>query len=240
MTKLGEDVNELFRNFCRPERSFYNYDSFLSLWEKVFGYKSMNVRLFDIDRFYKKNLLLDFLNVLSPELINAFEGVSVEKYRENSSLNETGQRVLNMINQYIPRGGGSYSSLLHHDLAKVINHRFRGRGKKPDYPTAVEIMESFYEINEKIRQRYFPDEQSLFEESLEKYRGSEQDCSTADELYFFEYLIKRLSEYEQRAKKSKGRTFFVESGIIMPLLPKNIRPTPEPKSVVEFMEELDR
>ena len=149
-----------FLESCTEASNYFNYDSFLSRWEGVFGREAIQASIFDPGEFHNGNLLEDFLQRIDPVLTSQLD-MAVDA--KNESLSYLGQQVGKAVNLAFPgyvEGVGM--NPLRRRLIELTQQQFRGRGESIDAAHRAVIEQRFIQSNERVRARYFPQRTSLF------------------------------------------------------------------------------
>ncbi len=152
-----------FHNFvrrCRPESYYFNYSEMLANWEKHFGFPAMNVALFEPGKFLNGSLLDDFTARLDPALVGQ---LNTSIHTVNESLTPMGQALARALNIALPVADDDPSiNALRNECKDIIARHQTGKGLRIDYPRRISIYESFRDSNEQVREKYFPEEDTLF------------------------------------------------------------------------------
>ncbi|MCW5713960.1 MAG: hypothetical protein KIT43_05545 [Bauldia sp.] len=148
-------------------RHFFNYDTFVSLWEEVFGPDSVEVRIFDRDAFPGGSVLNDFLAVCS--LPQSTDQGFRQVPNQNESIQPVAQEFLRRMNERIPWLLGDTVNSTRWKLPHLIADAFPGPGRLPLRGAARDFMDQFSSSNEALRARRFPERASLFHEGFERY-----------------------------------------------------------------------
>ncbi len=162
--------------------------------EKTFG-DALNIRLFERDRLVAGNVIHDFL-----DLIGVTEGLdefNVE--RQNESLSLIGTQFLKTVNPHLPilvdgEKNRARDGLIS-DLAKLDSTGLYGKARlsKEQVKTIKKLSKP---DNKWIKERYFPDEKSLF-----KIASAAEDVESNEDLVL-EYSAQLVaSAYGQIRKK---------------------------------------
>lgn len=165
------EVDSFVNKFAREDKHYFNFDKVLTLWEKSFGIENIRVRLFDKKLLYKQDVVQDFIHTLSPNNFEQTKLNFIEAKSENESINIFGQDVLFLLNQTTPSfidsiGFNPMSVKIERFVSKYSNI---GKGKSVTKKTCLTIASRFKVSNEKVRKKYFPDRDQLFELKYEKY-----------------------------------------------------------------------
>lgn len=152
-----------FHNFvrrCRPESYYFNYNEMLANWDRHFGSAAMDVALFDPGRFLNGSLLDDFAARLDPSLVGP---LNTAIHTVNESLRPAGQALARALNVALPVSDDDpATNELRNECKDIIARHMTGKGQQIDYSQRVSIYEAFRASNDKVREKYFPDEDTLF------------------------------------------------------------------------------
>jgi glycosyltransferase involved in cell wall biosynthesis len=205
---------------CQTNNPYYNYETYLTSWEEVFGKAHMIVKVFNKDELFQHDVVKDFCREIGLN-ISEFEHPKIF----NQSVQPTGQHLLRIINKKLPvfiEGIGRDTFRI--SLVKIISELYAGRGQMPSKETAEAIQNAFLETNEKVRIKWFPTRKTLF-------HIDDQSFNNADEIdhsvmVFFEKLVDGLihefrnkpnqtSMYKKPTKKLKSieRPFYLHIGL---------------------------
>jgi hypothetical protein len=159
--KSGRTVElDDFLQKCTPENAFYNYDRLLQNWEQVFGREHIEAAIFSREELAGHDLAIDFLGRMEPGLSAELD---IEIDAANESLSELGQTIGRAINMAFPVfEPGIGVNPLRARLMKVNYRHFRGRSEPLDRERRDGLSGQFEASNEAVRQRYFPDRETLF------------------------------------------------------------------------------
>lgn len=131
----------------------------LQRWRGSMGSEDFIVRLFERDFLYEGDVVRDFIHVC---------GIAPNDYvmpkNHNQSLSAIGLTVVEEINRHVPRRwvDGTLIESRWLLMRHVLQHL---RGGRPYQPTADEIAlyaSHYADINEWVRQHYFPERRALF------------------------------------------------------------------------------
>ncbi len=163
LLKSGGIVSfEKLLDTCRPNNAYYNYLDMLENWERCFGLDSLDISLFEKDYFVNGNLLDDFTTKIAPSLVGTLKQ-DIQLY--NESLRPAGQVLARMVNVVFPVRSTLPGVLEFREKCQaLIAHRMSGRGQQPDLETWQSIYSRFESSNEQVRQKFFPEVETLFAE----------------------------------------------------------------------------
>ena len=174
-----------FLRACTPRNYYYNYYEMLGQWEKHFGFEALDVSLFDQDKFLNGDLLDDFTAKIDPKLVGALDKrIKIE----NESLRPTGQALARAINCAFPvRTVRAELLPIRERLQEIVYRELKGKGRQPSLATRKEIFNFFLESNEKLKAKYFPDVENIFDRP-----GRPLTVDGTVDAKFIEVLIKLL------------------------------------------------
>lgn len=167
-TKGTQSLSEYIKQ-CQPKKYYYDYWFFLTGWEKSFPGSDFCVRVFDKKVMAEGDVVSDFCGIIG---LNVWK---LEKARDaNESVTPTGQELLRIINSKMPvknQDGSINNKRL--AIVRIVNKVYAGSGQKPGKDQATKIQAEFSNINEKVRQRWFPEKGNLFEVNFEEFDRQE-------------------------------------------------------------------
>lgn len=157
----GSNSLQEFMQRCKPSTYYFNYDDMLANWESCFGKEAISVNVFARQHFVNGDLLDDFTVRLDPALQGT---LSKKLVVENESLTPAGQALARAINVAFPIISSEPDVLKLRDRSKeLIYGRLRGSGQVLAQQTRLQYHEAFADSNERVRERYFPQLDRLFE-----------------------------------------------------------------------------
>ncbi len=157
------------------EDPYFNYARSLKRWEEVFGRENLHERLFDRKTLTGGSILSDFVDAFGLGAIEEFAPVT----DQNESIRPAAQEFLRLINPRIERLEGLPLEAVRGPLAARLAQFFPGRGARPARAAAEAFYAQFRASNEEVRARYFPERDSLFDESFDSYPELEDDRSAS-------------------------------------------------------------
>lgn len=162
-------------------------------WEDVFGFSSLDVRVFERSSLINSNVVDDFCNVLGVEL----EKFELPKRESNPSLNSKAQEYLRLLN---------LSGLDSSKRSKVVEFLEMEYAGKPRLPRAEFVKEwygkNFISSNDELFKKYF-DGDIKFSESFDAYPEDwSQETGGRDEYFSMSVgLINFLTESKPKPTK---------------------------------------
>lgn len=190
--KAGSVDNFIF-NHKNPLNPRFNYYQLYSKWSEVFGKNYIDVRIFERDKFYKKDLTLDFLKAVGfhENVINGTQWLVPAK--SNPSLNALGQSYLRYYNAINPKGLDPRLHKQRRHLIEFLERNYGGNGYLPTQSEASEWYGFFEKVNNKLLLELGNSTEQLFDTSFDSY-PKERDHS----IYTSKDLLnvsKEFSEY---------------------------------------------
>ena len=162
-----------------PLPEYYDYDSILTRYEKVFGRENIVVRLFEPDQFLGGDLLRDFRHACDIPDSSAFAAVG----RENESLSEIGIRFFKRFNPRVPRFVNGRVNPHRHGVAAAFKDRYAGPGPVVSASDAKSFYQTFAASNRAVKDRYFSDRDGpLFDEDFSRYDARQGAAPGEDDL----------------------------------------------------------
>lgn len=143
----------------------FNYLNSIQGFIDVFGLDNVKVRLYSQREFFKSDLISDFYNAIGYSDFEKLESVP----RENSSLNHVSQEYLALFNEAVPRFIDGRLNPEYGNIQEVLRKNFSGTGRLPSKAEAIDFYSKFKDDNERIREIFFPERATLFQEDFSKY-----------------------------------------------------------------------
>ena len=148
----------------------YYYDKLLDFWRASFPDSTITVRRFQRSELVDGDTTKDF---------SAAVGIDASELRApkalNRSLSAEAQLFLRHMNQHIPKPNTAAGKPSRGDINKILERHFAGAGYLPSKRAAKEFYDQFAESNERTRNAWFPDRETLFDLSFEKYPDEENE-----------------------------------------------------------------
>lgn len=130
------------------------YHKMLSSWSAAFGEKAIEPRIFERERLVGGDLLQDFGGAIG---LSSLDGLAPPSAK-NLSMNREAQEFLRVLTEMGLIEAGPRKAFLDKKLSKL----FAGQGRLPTRQQATAFMKRFARSNEKLRARWFPDQETLF------------------------------------------------------------------------------
>ncbi|WP_341582300.1 hypothetical protein [Marinobacter metalliresistant] len=159
--KNGEvrNLEALGRKICHAGNHFYNYQSLLELWAKIFGKKALIPRLFTADELKQGDIVADFAEVIG---LSPSHATSANLPRQNESINPVGQALLRGLNRARKREECALTKEEYQPLARRVMNVFSGSGER--LPSTVEAeLQSLFEVSNRwVCDQFFNEREALF------------------------------------------------------------------------------
>jgi tetratricopeptide (TPR) repeat protein len=144
---------------------YFNYDRSLSLWESVFGRENIRVGLFDRKELVGGSVVSDFLACWRLGAAGDFGSVP----DQNGSLDPAAQVFLHHVNPHLTAPEGMAPDRVRGSLVALLERLHAGRGSRPSRSDAGAFYARFADSNERVRRRYFPERERLFDDVFDDY-----------------------------------------------------------------------
>ena len=180
-------------NHKNPVNGRFDYYRMYSKWSEVFGKRYVDVRIFERDNFYKKDLTLDFLKAvgLHESVINGTQWLMPAK--ANPSLNAFGQSYLRYYNAINPKGLDPRLHKQRRHLIEFLERNYGGNGYLPTQSEAIEWYGFFEKVNNKLLLELESSTDQLFDTNFDSY-PEERDCFIYTSKDFLD-VSKEFSKY---------------------------------------------
>ncbi|MEH6604163.1 MAG: hypothetical protein V7711_01160 [Pseudomonadales bacterium] len=140
-----------YNNICNHRYTLEKYSA-------VFGQSSIVPRIFSGTDFENSSIVEDFLSVIGIPYSDDFSKPKIE----NESLSVTGLAVLRRVNQIIPAFVDGKRNVLREGLVPYFEHYYSDTKYVMPHSIYRRYSEFFRDSNEWVRQRYFPERETLF------------------------------------------------------------------------------
>lgn len=185
-----------------PEIRYFNYRIMLELWEKVFSREWITVRLYAEEGSPGgKDQVADFLSFCGLSEDPGFTPVPPM----NQSLDPVAQELLRRINTEFPLFNMGELNDARRDLIQYLQARHSGRGRMPDRESARRFQAIFDADNEWIRERWFPDRTSLFDDCFDSFPEIEDRPADFETLFNATLPMLRHLLIENQRLRGQGK-----------------------------------
>lgn len=172
------DIQNILPKKINARNFRFDYWRSIRDYVEVFGKGNLIVRLYDSNTFVGGDLISDFYHAIGVEDVSGIESVS----KENTSLNSLAQEYLALFNRQIPKFVDGRLNPKYGDIQNILRRNFSGRGRLPSKDAALNFCSYFQEGNDRIRELFFPERKTLFDEDFSIYPECETPLATKDEL----------------------------------------------------------
>lgn len=154
---------------CLNYSASMDYGKIIGRWANHFGRESLRPILFPDSVTEKRDLLVDFCNVIGAKGI--YSKKDAKDYRLNTAVDGRAVELLRLLNIEFPRRSGRAIPPGRKMLEKKIRSIDWSPMVKiePSAEEAREFYQQFREDNEDVRANFFPDRKTLFSEDFSKY-----------------------------------------------------------------------
>ncbi len=149
------------------ERIYFDYDALTTRWMSVFGQANITPRIFSRSRLVNSSITDDFMAYLGCEMTGLERTAN-----SNTSISAKFQPALNALNRYAKTHPDSMPAKTRARTIIMLQKLSTEDGRRPSRVDATAFLEMFAESNDRVRQRFFPDQQRLFDVSLDNYPES--------------------------------------------------------------------
>ena len=125
-----------------------DYNEMCEIWSRVFGRKSLNVRIFDRSKLRNSNVISDFMGILKQDLIN----FKLPEKESNPSLLPIAQEALINVNSLFKKGIVSDED--RQDFISFLEKNYGGSPRLPRRDYVLSWYEKFETSNSKFFTEY--------------------------------------------------------------------------------------
>lgn len=184
-----------------------NWNLFISQWENLLRRKHIIVRIYEKDKLYRKNIIDDFMNILSISDIKDFKQPNRTSSKEaNRGYNN---QVLELIHISKNLMQNEHDNSFFEFLDQYLDKKYL---KKPfdDYSILtidqrLNILDYYKNSNNEILKKYFPDNDKLFSEEISNKSPIEVDTKEILAI-MTEIMFKQYKELNMLKKKLNAKT----------------------------------
>jgi hypothetical protein len=148
--------------------SIYDYKRLLDRWAEVFGEDRLHPRICEPGDLIDGNIQADFQGVW--QLGDGLQQVP----NRNESLKPEAQEFLRVLNMRIPSVVDGHPNEMRYPVLRALREHFSGPGLRPKRSDAEAFFARFEASNEAVRQRFFPERQTLFDDDFDQYPENPQ------------------------------------------------------------------
>ena len=207
--KAGRKPNAILR-----KKKFYRYDELLDLWAGVFGEDAIKPRIFERERFSNGDATADFLEACGIARPTGFELAG----SLNESLSAEAEVFLGRMNDQLKKFENGQINLGRNLVIRHLLDAHAGTGHKPARAEAQAFLDRYADANERVRARWFPDQDALFSRDVSDYPEAGEG-PTVDDAALFEVaqsVVLRLSREYDDVKEENYRLLvkLVDAGLM--------------------------
>jgi hypothetical protein len=187
------------------QKTIYDYNQKLKLWEEVFGIKNIMLRVFDREKLYDQDIVSDFCYAIQ------FPRYDDEAIRMNTSLNAKQCEYLRIVNEYIPHFR-NYS--VNENRAGLVELVAEAKVDSPAISTWIskDYLCVYEESNKELINRYFGEPTPIFQIKPLPDKGQAQvdTLSQEDKRMITSQIIRKHKVQNEILCKSLAAIFEVE------------------------------
>lgn len=209
MVRVGKMTQDWEGFVDHPKKISLNYTKKLKTFEKYVGTENVIVRLYEKGKFRgeQKTIFSDFLEAIDLEFTDEYV---VRENKVNTSLTENYAEIKRNLN--ILLADENYQNASAEKLfEKVVLECSRVKKTKKQYSMFSEeeqkkIWEKYKKSNTELKEKYFPDEESLFEmktSTLEKWIPDNEDMLSDIVIYFGALAVRQQEDTEKLREQIK-------------------------------------
>lgn len=153
---------------ARPLSRAIDYEAMLGAWSEVFGRDAMRVRIFDRSAMLDGDVVQDFAAAAGLPFTPGEDG----PLEQNPSLVPQAQQFLLTLAERAREEGHDQplaDTPVFEQINTILNQSYTGKGMKPSRADALSFYETVRASNERVRQAWFPDRETLFKEDFSSY-----------------------------------------------------------------------
>lgn len=153
---------------ARPLSRAIDYEAMLGAWSQVFGRNAMRVRIFDRSAMVDGDVVQDFAEIAGLPFTPIGDG----PIEQNPSLVPEAQHFLLTLAERAREEGHDQplgDTPAFERINSILNQTFTGKGMKPSRADALAFYETVRASNERVRQTWFPERETLFKEDFSSY-----------------------------------------------------------------------
>ncbi|SHF55129.1 hypothetical protein SAMN04487965_2224 [Microbulbifer donghaiensis] len=162
--KSGKSVGfeDFVFNSCVPENYYYNYSKILEQWSSVFSQGSLVPKIFSRREFIEGDLLVDFVSSIDSNIVSCLDlNVGVM----NESVTHLGQSLLRSVNELVKGLDDRDTKIrVRREVLNLLSDRASGAGLGLTKEKYVLVQRKFDDINECVREKFFPKRNFLFKD----------------------------------------------------------------------------
>ena len=168
-------------------RTLGNWENVINAWEKIVGKDNIRLGVFERNKFHNGDIIQDFIHKIGAHAhMDTFD---IPEVNSNPSFFE-------YITPLVAGNKAIFQSIHDNDFYRVVEKltgQTYSKGKKYSMMTRLQrdnIMKFFEGQNERIREKYFPDEKTLFAPiNHSKYRYITEEQAADLQIKFLTHMV---------------------------------------------------
>jgi hypothetical protein len=168
-TIAGSPLFNYFPSKINSSNHYFNFENLLDKWGEVFGKDNVNVRIFDRNSLYQRDLLQDFFLQTGLEAIAQHMKIPPP---QNTSLSSVTLKVISRFNKHYPKYIQDtlveVNQQMRQDLIKILESKFHGINYLPNRESAETFYKNFSASNIRVAKKWL-NQDLLFEEDFSMY-----------------------------------------------------------------------
>jgi hypothetical protein len=160
---LPPPTNDAKRQYTN--RSYFDYQQLLDNWEAVFGRSALRPRIYEKQSLLDSDVVSDF----SSNLPIAFATFRMPDH-QNTNFSPKAQLIMERFNRSLgQRTVGTAAKFLQERIRNAMRSCFPGNGLPPTRAQVQQFLDQFTHSNDRVREKWFPNRDSLFHIDLARY-----------------------------------------------------------------------
>jgi hypothetical protein len=214
-TIAGSPLFNYFPSKINSSNHYFNFENLLDKWGQVFGKDNVNVRIYDRNSLYQRDLLQDFFLQTGLEAIAQHMKIPP---LQNTSLSSVTLRVISRFNTHYPKYIQDtlvdVNQQMRQDLIKILESKFHGINYLPNRESAETFYKNFSASNIRVAKKWL-NKDLLFEEDFSMYPEaiSEVFLDQDQIVFIHDSIVNIYQKYEVKGNEellqdlSKGLSF---------------------------------
>lgn len=173
--KSGYLPNPLFQPGIKADAPYYNYHQLLQRWAAVFGKENIAVKIFEKDRLFNQDVLLDFYEFAEIK----HKSWGLKNYgSHNARLSGPAALVSSRFLKYFPgytrEAYNQENEKTNKALIAAFESKYEGVKLRPSKASAISFYNIFKPSNDRVAKEWFGTE-TLFDEDFSAYPDEQDD-----------------------------------------------------------------
>jgi hypothetical protein len=149
---------------------YFNFNAIYDNWSSIFGADSMLVSIYRRENLYKKNVVIDFCQLINIKYYDVAKSINV-----NTSVNAIGLAYMNYINYYLfymEKYFPTFTKVLRPEVGKKIGAIYHSKTNLVTQEDAANFMDAFTLSNNALLTKIKPQNKTLFDSDFSTYPTS--------------------------------------------------------------------